>query len=160
MGLPAGRLQSMTPRSQVPHRSSLGHHSTSGEGRPRDPHEIVVAHVRRLEALRRASIVEREAQGVWRIPADPAKRGCQYYEQRLGGVVVEVKSHLSIERQARVIGATWLEQQLIGGGEGLGELRFGGEVKEALRQRAAFLIEQGLAEHRGPFQPCTFMQRC
>lgn len=127
----------------------------------RDPHETVVARVRRLEALRYAGIVEREAQGVWRMPVDLAKRGCQYDEQRLGGgVAVELKSHPSIERQARVIGATWLDQQLIGGGEGLGELRFGGEVKEALRQWPAFLIEQGLAEHRGPFQPCTFVQRC
>ena len=37
--------------------------------------------------------------------------------QRLGGVAVELKSHLPIERQARVIGATRLDQQLIGGGK-------------------------------------------
>ena len=48
------------------------------------------------------------------------------------GPTVELKSHLPIERQARVIGATWLDQQLIGGGSGLGDLGFGGEVKEAL----------------------------
>jgi hypothetical protein len=42
-----------------------------------------------------------------------------------------------------------LDQQLIGGGKGLGDLGFGAEVKDALRQRADFLIEQGLAEHRG-----------
>ncbi|WP_443089161.1 DUF3363 domain-containing protein [Xylophilus sp.] len=35
-------------------------------------------------------------------------------------MAVELKSHLSIERQARVIGATWLDQQLIGGGKGAG----------------------------------------
>ena len=64
-------------------------------------------------------------------------------------MVVELKSHLPIERQARVIGATWLDQQLIGGGKGLGDLGFGSEVKEALRQRADFLAEQGLAERRG-----------
>ena len=64
-------------------------------------------------------------------------------------MVVELKSHLPIERQARVIGATWLDQQLIGGGRGLGDLGFGCEVKDALRQRADFLAEQGLAEHRG-----------
>jgi len=48
-----------------------------------------------------------------------------------------------------VIGATWLDQQLIGGCKGLGDLGFGSEVKEALRQRSDFLAEQGLAEHRG-----------
>ncbi len=62
---------------------------------------------------------------------------------------VERKSHLSIERQARVIGATWLDQQLIGGGKGLGDLGFGSEVKDALQKRADFLTEQGLAERRG-----------
>ena len=122
-----------------------------GQATPgRDPHEVVAAHVRRLEALRRAGIVEREAKGVWRVPGDLAERGRQYNAQRLGGgVAVELKSHLPIERQASVIGATWLDQQLIGGGKGLGDLGFGAEVKDALRQRADFLAEQGLAEHRG-----------
>lgn len=129
------------------------HHLAVAQGQAtpdRDPREVVAAHVRRLEALRRASIVEREAEGVWRVPGDLAERGRQYDAQRLsGGVAVEMKSHLPIERQARVVGATWLDQQLIGGGKGLGDLGFGAEVKEALRQRADFLIEEGLAEHRG-----------
>lgn len=122
-----------------------------GQARPeRDPREVVAAHVRRLEALRRAGIVEREAEGVWRVPGDLAERGRQYDAKRLGGgVIVELKSHLPIEWQARVIGATWLDQQLVGGGKGLGDLGFGAEVKDALRQRADFLIEQGLAEYRG-----------
>lgn len=38
---------------------------------------------------------------------------------------------------------------MTGGGKGLGDLGFGTEVKDALRQRADFLAEQGLAEHRG-----------
>lgn len=129
------------------------HHLALAQGQTmndRDPREVVAAHVRRLGALRRAGIVEREAEGVWRVPADLAERGRQYDAQRLGGgVAVELKAHLPIERQARVIGATWLDQQLVGGGKGLGDLGFGAEVKDALRQRADFLAEQGLAEHRG-----------
>jgi type IV secretory pathway VirD2 relaxase len=129
------------------------HHLAVAQGQAsadRDPREVVAAHVRRLEALRRAGIVEREAEGVWRVPGDLTERGRQYDAQRLGGgVAVELKSHLPIERQARVIGATWLDQQLIGGGKGLGDLGFGAEVKDALRERADFLAEQGLAEHRG-----------
>ncbi|MFP3688056.1 MULTISPECIES: relaxase/mobilization nuclease and DUF3363 domain-containing protein [Burkholderia] len=122
-----------------------------GQAMPdRDPREVVAAHVRRLEALRRAGIVEREAEGVWSVPGDLAERGRQYDMQRLGGgVAAELKSHLPIERQTRVIGATWLDQQLIGGSRGLGDLGFGAEVKDALRQRADFLVEQGLAEYRG-----------
>ncbi|WP_116137138.1 relaxase/mobilization nuclease domain-containing protein [Trinickia diaoshuihuensis] len=129
------------------------HHLAVAQGQAsadRDPREVVAAHVRRLEALRRAGIVEREAEGVWRVPGDLTERGRQYNAQRLGGgVAVELKSHLPIERQARVIGATWLDQQLIGGGKGLGDLGFGAEVKDALRERADFLADQGLAEHRG-----------
>ena len=116
----------------------------------RDPSEVVDAHIRRLEALRRAGIVEWLAEGVWQVPDDLPERGRQYDTQRLGGgVAVELKSHLPIELQARVMGATWLDQQLIGGGKGLRDLGFGSEVKDALQQRADFLVEQGLAEKRG-----------
>ncbi|GLW38859.1 hypothetical protein Pcaca04_27950 [Pectobacterium carotovorum subsp. carotovorum] len=128
------------------------HHLAIEQGRAkpgRDPQQVVAAHVRRLEALRRAGIVERVAEGLWKVPEDLAERGRQYDAQRLGGVAVELKSHLPIERQARVIGATWLDQQLVGSGKGLGDLGFGGEVKDALQQRADFLAEQGLAERRG-----------
>ena len=129
------------------------HHLAIEQGRAkpgRDPQEVVAAHVRRLEALRRAGIVERVAEGLWKVPDDLAERGRQYDAQRLGGVAVDLKSHLPIERQARVIGATWLDQQLIGGGKGLCERGFGGEARQALQQRADFLAEQGLAEKRGP----------
>ena len=115
----------------------------------RDPKEVVDAHVRRLEALRRAGIVERVAEGVWRVPADLFEQGRQYDAQRLGGASVELRSHLPIERQTRVIGATWLDQQLIGGSSGINDNGFGGEVREALQQRSEFLVEQGLAERRG-----------
>lgn len=115
----------------------------------RDAKEVVDAHVRRLEALRRAGIVERVADGVWRVPAGLPERGRQYDAQRLGGVSVELRSHLPIERQVRVIGATWLDQQLIGGASGIADNGFGGEVREALRQRSDFLVEQGLAGRRG-----------
>ena len=128
------------------------HHLAIEQGRAkagRDPQEVVAAHVRRLEALRRAGIVERVAEGLWKVPSDLPERGRQCDAQRLGGVAVELKSHLPIERQARVIGATWLDQQLIGGGSGLGGLGFGSEVKEALQKRVDFLAEQGLVERRG-----------
>ncbi|WP_132979623.1 relaxase/mobilization nuclease and DUF3363 domain-containing protein [Pigmentiphaga sp. D-2] len=128
------------------------HHLAIAQGQAkegRDPQEVVAAHVRRLEALRRAGIVERLAEGLWKVPEDLPEQGRQYDAQRLGGVAVELKSHLPIERQARVIGATWLDQQLIGGGKGLGDLGFGSEAKQAMQHRADFLAEQGLAERRG-----------
>jgi hypothetical protein len=102
-----------------------------------------------LEALRRACVVERLAEGVWQVPTDLPERGRQYDAQRAGGVAVELKSHLPVERQARAIGATWLDQQLLGGVQSIGESGFGGEVKNALQQRVDFLEEQGLAERHG-----------
>ena len=60
-----------------------------------------------------------------------------------------IRDSLPIEQQSHAIGATWLDQQLIGGGNGLGDVGFGSEVKDALQQRAEFLVEQGLAERRG-----------
>jgi hypothetical protein len=114
-----------------------------------DPNETVNAHVRRLEALRRAGIVERVTEGVWRVPTDLPEQGRRYDAQRLGGVSVEQRSHLPIERQTRAIGATWLDQQLIGGASGVTDTGFGREVRGALRQRLDFLVEQGLAVRRG-----------
>ncbi len=105
--------------------------------------------MRRLEALRRASIVERVAEGVWRVPTNLPEQGRQYDAQRLGGVAVELRSHLPIERQTRVIGATWLDQQLIGDASGISDNGFGGEVRDALQQRADFLVDQGLAKRNG-----------
>jgi len=123
---------------------------TTAQATPmRDPKEVVDAYVRRLEALRRAGIVKRVAEGVWRVPKDLPERGRQYDAQRLAGVSVELRSHLPIERQVRVIGATWLDQQLIDGASGIANNGFGGEVREALRQRSDFLVEQGLAERHG-----------
>ncbi|MCR6700965.1 MAG: relaxase/mobilization nuclease and DUF3363 domain-containing protein [Dokdonella sp.] len=115
-----------------------------------DPSWIAEKHVRRLEALRRAGIVERLEDGVWTVPDNLPEHGRRYDARRFaGGVPVDLKSHLPIERQTRAIGATWLDQQLIGGGAGLADVGFGGEVKQALRERGEYLVEEGLAEKRG-----------
>ena len=115
----------------------------------REPEDVVTTHRRRLEALRRAGIVERLGEDVWRVPADLPEQGRQYDRQRTGSITVTLKSHLSIEQQTRAVGATWLDRQLIGG-EGIGGGQgFGAEVSKALQQRADFLVEEGLAEKRG-----------
>lgn len=114
-----------------------------------DPEALVERHVRRLEALRRAGIVERLAEGVWRVPADLPEQGRQHDARRLGDVAVELRTPLPLEQQVRAVGATWLDQQLIGGNRELVDKGFGKEVREALRQRADYLVEQGLAQHKG-----------
>ena len=112
-----------------------------------DPHSEVDVHVRRLEALRRAGIVDRQEVGVWRIPRDLEERARQY-DQLRASPVVKLRSHLSVEQQARVLGATWLDEQLINRGQGVAAGGFGRRAREAMRQRTDFLVEQGLAERR------------
>ncbi len=114
-----------------------------------DPEALVERHVRRLEALRRAGIVERLAEGVWRVPANLPEQGRQHDARRLGDVAVELRTPLPLEQQVRAVGATWLDQQLIGGNRELVDKGFGKEVRKALRQRADYLVEQGLAQHKG-----------
>ncbi|MDX1368122.1 relaxase/mobilization nuclease and DUF3363 domain-containing protein [Pseudomonas sp.] len=128
------------------------HHLATDKARAspgRDPQALVEAHVRRLEALRRAGIVERVAEGVWRVPAELPELGRQYDARRLGDLSVNLRTPLSIERQIRVMGATWLDQQLIDGGKDLAGKGFGAQVRGALRQRADYLVDQGLAERQG-----------
>jgi hypothetical protein len=110
--------------------------------------EVVDAHVRRLEALCRAGIAGRVAEGIWRVPDDSPVRGRRYDAQRLGGVAVELRSQLPIERQAGVIGATWLDQQSIVGRQGVG--RAGTWERRAYRASAALgFPDQGFAERHG-----------
>jgi Protein of unknown function (DUF3363) len=118
--------------------------------RGQDPEAFVQAHVRRLEALRRAGIVERVQEGIWRIPADLPQRGQAHDARRAQGALVEWRSDLPIEHQKRALGATWLDRLLVQPPGGLAAKGFGAQVRTALAQREAFLIEEGLAERRGP----------
>jgi type IV secretory pathway VirD2 relaxase len=120
------------------------------QGDPRhDPDEIVDAYERRLEALRRAGIVERETEGIWRIPPDLVARGHAYDRQRTGGVDAQLHSHLPIDRLVTTMGATWLDRTLVNGDAEIANAGFGTTVKEALRKRVDFLIEHGFAKRDG-----------
>lgn len=116
---------------------------------PPGAQERVAAHVRRLEALRRAGIVERLSEGFWRVPADLVEQGRAYDRQRVGDVHTEILSHQSLREQTRVIGATWLDRELSSGAPRFAPQGFGAEVVVALKERAEFLIEQGLAQRNG-----------
>ena len=115
----------------------------------RDPEEFVEAHVRRLEALRRAGIVERLEEGVWRVPQDLVERGRAYDARRSGDIQVEVRSYVPIERQVRTTGATWLDRLLVDRRDELSPAGFGFEVSTALTEREGFLVREGLAKRRG-----------
>jgi hypothetical protein len=90
------------------------------------------------------------SDGVWRVPSDFLSRAQAHDIQRSPGIAIELRSHLSIEQQVRALGATWLDHQMIGDVRALSPLGFGAQVLGALQQRTDFLVEQGLAERRGP----------
>ena len=107
------------------------------------------AHVRRLEAIRRATGgAIREPYGSWIIAPDHVDRA-EAYERQVAAktpVRIETLSTVSIEQLPAHDGATWLDRELVadtpvrpGGG-------FGIEARRALAARQQWLIEQGLAQ--------------
>lgn len=115
----------------------------------RSPGAVIDAQVRRLEALRRGNVVERLAEGVWRVPKDLPELAMRYDQSRLSGVQPVARSYLPVERQVRAVGATWLDEQLTRGSAPQSSIGFGATVQRALDDRKLFLVEQGLAEQRG-----------
>jgi hypothetical protein len=118
------------------------------EGAP-EPQSAIDIHVRRLEALRRSRIVERMADGVWRVPPDFLSRAQAHDAQKTAGITIELHSQLPIEQQLRAQGATWLDRQLVGDSSELAQRGFGAQVRDALQERTGFLVEQGLAVRQG-----------
>jgi len=115
--------------------------------------EFARAHVRRLEALRRASgFVERKSDGNWRIPRDYLDKALEHERAaaRTAPVRIQVLAMLDLEQQAVMPAPTWLDGQL----KGQTALKvanhgYGREVRVALARRQQWLIAQGLANVRG-----------
>lgn len=103
------------------------------------------AHVRRLEALRRAGIVNRDADGKFHIPSDYLNRAATFEVTRNGSVQLEVKSWVGLGDQIERHAPTWLDEI---SDESWRE-GFGGNVFEAKRARQQFLAERGLASADG-----------
>ncbi len=118
---------------------------------PAASEEFVTAHVRRLEALRRAGIGARDADGMWHVPED-FLAAAQAYEQtraKQAPVRVEVLATGALQKLATADAATWLDRQLVADKAlTLRDAGFGREVNAAIVQRRQWLIEQGLAEER------------
>jgi type IV secretory pathway VirD2 relaxase len=112
-----------------------------------DPVEYVRAHVRRLEALRRAGIVERIDAQTWSIPNDYLARARDYDTQRNKQLGVRVLSVIDIESQVMANGATWLDKELISSHRTpMWESGFGLEARQAMSRRQQWHIEQGLIQ--------------
>ena len=110
---------------------------------------FVDAHVRRLEALRRAGIAERIDADHWRIPEDFEARAAAHDARRNGRANIRVISTFDLERQIGLDGATWLDRRLLGADKSdLSPSGFGEQVREAMERRREHHIEHGDAVHQ------------
>ena len=110
---------------------------------------FIDAHVRRLEALRRAGIVERIDADQWRIPEDFEKRAAVYDSGRNRQANIRVLSAFDLESQIGADGATWLDRRLIAGQAfDLAPVGFGQHVRDAMDRRRENHIDRGDATRR------------
>jgi type IV secretory pathway VirD2 relaxase len=111
-----------------------------------DYEAYVASHVRRLEALRRAGIMERIDADHWRLPADFEARAADYDAQRRGRVTLRLLSNLDLESQIDANGATWLDRELASPSRApLVQAGFGAEVSGAMQRRKEALVDKGHA---------------
>ena len=73
----------------------------------------IESHVRRLEALRRAGVVERLDVDRWSIPADYQARVAAYDNAQSRRMNLRVLSAYDLDRQITSDGATWLDRELV-----------------------------------------------
>ncbi|MEN3746041.1 relaxase/mobilization nuclease RlxS [Sphingomonas sp. HF-S3] len=116
---------------------------------PQTSRAFAEAHVRRLEAMRRSGLVDRQSDGSFRIPDDHLERVATYEARLLRDrpVVIETLSPIPLEKLPSADAATWLDRALAGEDSvSARDAGFGREVRVALAARRQWLVEQGLAE--------------
>lgn len=160
--LPEGAIVRVSPREASPRASDrkVAEIAEANGGRysvdlhlrhdPEARPEFAEAHIRRLEALRRAGAkVERLEDGTWRIEADHLEQAAAYERRRarLAPVRVELVSSVPLKELPKRDAATWLDQELAGDSpEPLRDSGFGREVRSVLALRRQWLLAQGLGE--------------
>ncbi len=111
--------------------------------------EYRLAHKRRLEALRRAGIVERKSDGSWLIPHDYRERASQFESGRSASRI-KVLSWVSIEQLPEARAQIFIDD-VLERHEKLDAVdhKFGGELNAAIAARRRWLLSQGLARETG-----------
>lgn len=107
---------------------------------------FIEAHKQRLESLRRAGLVMREADGTWCIGEDYLVQAARFEAVRSGGAHVEVKSWTGLDAQIEARVPVWLDD--------VDERECGAEIAAARRARVVFLKREGLwSEDAGGIAP-------
>lgn len=111
--------------------------------------EFRLAHKRRLEALRRAGIVERHEDGSWRIPEDYLER-VSAYEAARAASRIRTLSWVGLDQLPKAPAQTFLDDALEDKIDlDAHENRFGADLKKALAVRRRWLVSEGLANDSG-----------
>jgi len=111
-----------------------------------DYEAYVESHVRRLEALRRAGVVERIGADHWRVPENFATRAADYDAQRRGRMTLRLLSNLDLEAQVNADGVAWLDRELASPNRAsIVRAGFGAEVDAAKQRRKGALVDKGHA---------------
>lgn len=124
---------------------------------PGVPRGLAEANIRRLEALRRAGLVERRSDGAFLIAPNHLERALAFEAQaaRQAPLAVRMASYWTLEEQIDAAGPTLLDQVLAREAAApSGEGRFAKAHQRALEQRRLFLVEQGwMAPHEQMLDP-------
>jgi len=107
-----------------------------------------LAHKRRLEALRRLGVVDRNADGTWAVPSNFEERALNAYARRQS-IAINVRSWLPIEALVERHAETWLDRMYI---EVLADSAgpFSDELRKSFSRRTAWLQSNGYAlDHNG-----------
>lgn len=115
------------------------------ESDPSSSEAFRLAHKQRLEALRRAGVVEWTRDGSWRLPKDFLERAAKFEDAR-AGARIRVLSWAALDQLAEAKATTFLDDALEGKQE-IARVRagFGEEIETALAARRRFLLANGLA---------------
>lgn len=121
--------------------SAALHQAADPKARP----EFVTAHIRRLEAMRRAGFAMRASDGTWQISEDHLARVETYERARVrrSPLKSEILSHWKLADQPTAMGATWLDDFEPTTGPQFG---WAAEVAAAKQKRQQFLVETGVIE--------------
>ncbi|WP_419739559.1 relaxase/mobilization nuclease RlxS [Ruegeria sp.] len=158
---PEGSIVRVTPKTIEPRQADItvAEVAAANGGRyttdlhldhdPRATERFAQTHIRRLEAIRRATgAIDRAPDGTWLIAPDHLDQVTEYERgrARAAPVIVETLSHLSLDRQVGADGATWLDRDLVADmPEATRDSGFGRELREAREHRRQWLVAEGLA---------------
>jgi len=121
---------------------------------PKAREQFIQAHVRRLEAMRRAGHAKRNSDGSWELPKDYIRRARAFEKARgfANPVMVDVRSHLPLHELPKVIGKTWLDTENLSNCSLSG---FGKEVEAAKAQRQNFLLAKNIIQKSSGVTPAV-----